>query len=86
MVFVCGQTLSAQDLYMTRSGTVHFFSKMPLEDIEANNSSSTFIFRKSEGKIAVKILMKSFDFDKAAMQEHFNNDYVESEQISKCII
>ena len=43
----------------------------------------TCILKTTEGKIAFKVLMKSFQFEKAAMQDHFNNDYVESDEFPK---
>lgn len=70
----------AQDIYLTKVGEITFFSKAPLEDIEAQNKSVTCILKASEGSIAFKVLMKSFVFDKAAMQQHFNDDYVESDK------
>lgn len=72
--------LQAQDIYMTRSGEITFFSTTPFEDIEAENNTVTCIIKPSEGKVAIKVLMKSFQFEKAAMQQHFNDDYVESDK------
>ncbi|MEZ5008160.1 MAG: YceI family protein [Chitinophagales bacterium] len=73
----------SQDLYLTKTGEITFFSKTPMEDIEAENNSVTCILKTSEGQVAFKVLMKSFLFEKAAMQQHFNDDYVESDKYPK---
>lgn len=69
--------------FMTRNGHIWFFSKAPMEDIEAHNRQVTSIIDFSSGEIAVKVLIKSFEFEKAAMQEHFNRDYLESDKFPK---
>jgi polyisoprenoid-binding protein YceI len=56
---------------------------MPLEDIKADNNQVLSIIDASSGKMAISILMKSFMFKKALMQEHFNENYVESDKFPK---
>jgi polyisoprenoid-binding protein YceI len=73
------QSIQAQETYITRSGIITFYSKTPLEDIEAVNKSVNATIRDN-GQVAFKVLMKSFVFEKAAMQQHFNDDYVESDK------
>lgn len=70
----------AQTKMIDRSAKITFFSKAPLEDIEAVNSQVTAVLAVETGDIAFKVAMKSFDFEKAAMKEHFNRDYVHSEK------
>jgi polyisoprenoid-binding protein YceI len=62
---------------------ISFFSKSPIENIEAENNQVLSIVDVSNGKMAIAILMKSFMFDKALMQEHFNENYVESDKYPK---
>lgn len=69
--------------YMTRNGMIHFFSKAPLEDIEASNNQVSSVLDIKSGDIAFSLLMKAFQFEKALMQEHFNEKYVESETYPK---
>ena len=73
----------AQDNYFTRSGTLSFFSATPMENIEAKNSQTSCILNTSTGEIAVSAQMKGFEFEKALMQEHFNENYVESHKYPK---
>ncbi len=73
--------LSAQS-YFTRTGHVWFFSHTPAEDIEAHNYQVLSQI-KADGSIQFAMLMKGFEFEKALMQEHFNEKYVESDQYPK---
>lgn len=65
--------------YITKSGTISFYSKAPLETIEAKNNKVLSAYDTSTQAIVVKVLLKSFRFEKALMQEHFNENYVESD-------
>jgi polyisoprenoid-binding protein YceI len=66
--------------YMTRNGHISFFSEAPLENIEAHNRQVNAAFDASSGELVFRVLMKSFQFEKALMQEHFNENYVESDK------
>ncbi len=76
-------TLSAQERYATRNGHISFHSDTPMEKIEAHNRKATSVFDATTGAIELAVLMKGFEFDKALMQEHFNENYVESDKFPK---
>ncbi|MER3463849.1 MAG: YceI family protein [Chitinophagaceae bacterium] len=77
-------TLSfSQDKYFTKTGKITFTSKAPLEDIEAKNKTAAAIIDTKTGAIQFSVLMKGFEFEKALMQEHFNENYVESDKYPK---
>jgi len=67
-----------QDKYLTKEGYVSFFSHSIVEDIEADNNQVLSVVDMSTHKVAIQLLMRSFMFEKALMQEHFNENYVES--------
>lgn len=69
--------------HMTRNGHIWFFSETPVEDFEAHNYQSTSIIDTETGDMAFVVLMKGFQFEKALMQEHFNEKYVESDTYPK---
>src|SRR5256714_11238409 len=73
----------AQDKYYTKSGKIEFYSNAALEDINAKNKTVSAILDAKTGTIQFSVLMKSFEFEKALMQEHFNTDYVESDKYPK---
>lgn len=69
--------------YMTRDGTIRFYSETPVEDIEAVNNQVSTAIDLDKGEIVFSLLMKAFTFEKALMQEHFNEKYVESDKFPK---
>ena len=72
-------------VYLTRNGKITFFSQAPLENIEATNNDVTSILDTKKGEFAFVVLIKSFRFKKALMQEHFNENYMESKTFPKAI-
>jgi hypothetical protein len=79
-------TINAQ-IYKGKDGgtTISFFSKSPLEDIDATNKTCMPVFNTSSGDYQVRVTMTGFKFPKALMQEHFNENYVESEKFPYAI-
>src|SRR5688572_12904937 len=73
----------AQTKYFSRNGNISFYSSAPLEEIEAHNTSANSVFDASTGQIEFAVLMKAFGFEKALMEEHFNENYVESSKYPK---
>ena len=69
--------------YYTKSGNISFFSGTSVEDIEAINRSVVALLDSRTGDVHFVVLMKSFAFKKALMQEHFNEDYIESDKFPK---
>ncbi|MAY84119.1 MAG: polyisoprenoid-binding protein [Flavobacteriales bacterium] len=69
--------------YMTQNGTIQFFSETPVENIEAVNNQVSSVIDMETGNLVFKLLMKAFTFEKALMQEHFNEKYVESEKFPR---
>jgi hypothetical protein len=75
--------LFAQDKFFTKSGSIHFISKGNIETIQADHKSVTCVLDGKTGMIQFAVLMKGFEFKKALMQEHFNENYVESDKYPK---
>lgn len=78
-------SVMAQPKYFTKSGKISFYSKSSLENIEAINNKVTSVWDVATGQIEFAVLMKGFEFEKALMQEHFNENYVESDKYPKAI-
>ena len=69
---------------ITRSGEIKFEASMPaFEEVAAKSSTASCVFDKSTGQIAVLTLVKSFRFKVPLMEEHFNENYIESDQFPK---
>lgn len=73
----------SQSRFMDRTGKASFFSSAPVEDIEAHSEQVVAVFDTGTGEIAATMLMRSFKFRKALMEEHFNENYVESDKYPK---
>ena len=78
-----GKLAIAQEVLVDKQGTAHFFSEAPLEDIEAVNKKALGAINLKKGTVAVSMLIKDFHFDKSLMEEHFNENYLESEKYPK---
>lgn len=69
--------------YSTRTGRISFFSETPVENIEAISNQAAGMLDASSGKLNVQMLIKSFRFKKRLMEEHFNENYMESDKYPK---
>ncbi len=75
---------SAQEkVYATKSGVVKFVSNSPLEKIEATNSQATCKLASKSGQVVFLMLIKGFKFDNSLMEDHFNENYMESTKFPK---
>jgi YceI-like domain len=81
---LCTTSLQAQKLF-TRDGQVTFDATAPNspEIIKAANKSGTCVLDKATGALEMAVLIKSFLFERALMQEHFNENYMESGKFPK---
>jgi polyisoprenoid-binding protein YceI len=75
--------IAHSQLYMTRTGFIGFYSKTPFEDIKAENSQVYAVIDAGKKNLAFAVLLKGFVFTKELMQEHFNENYVESDKYPK---
>jgi hypothetical protein len=73
----------AQDKYFTKSGKINFYSVAPLEDIEAKHKSAVAVLDTKTGTLQFSALIKGFEFENEEMQQHFNEDYLESDKYPK---
>lgn len=69
--------------FKSDSSYVHFYSDAPMEDIEAINMEGQSALDLETGEIVFSIPIKSFEFEKSLMQEHFNENYLESDKYPK---
>lgn len=74
-------TTFAQTKYFTRNGVISFISDAPMEKIHGDNKQVNVILNPQTNEVAYKVVMKSFLFEKQAMTDHFNNDYLETDKL-----
>jgi polyisoprenoid-binding protein YceI len=75
----------AQDKFFTKTGKIEFDATVPAspEKIEGVNKAVTCVIDTKTGNIQFSVLMKGFQFERALMEEHFNENYVESSKFPK---
>ena len=86
LLFACGiiVSASAQDKYLTKKGAIDFEASVAaFEPVKAKHESVTGILNTANGEIAALALMRGFRFKVALMEEHFNENYIESEKHPK---
>lgn len=67
----------------TRKGQITFHSDAKLEKIDATNSTVNAVIDSETSQVQFAVLVKGFQFRKALMQEHFNENYMESSKYPK---
>ena len=75
--------ISDAQKYMTKNGYIGFFSHTPIEDIKADNNQVASVLDVSTGEIVFQVLIKSFHFEKALMEQHFNESFLESDKFPR---
>lgn len=71
--------------FMTRTGKVYFnaTTKSSPEKIEAVNNETACLLLAAIGDLRFQVPIKSFKFERQLMQDHFNENYMESDKYPK---
>lgn len=72
--------VNAQNIFISKQASIAFFSTTPVEDIEANSTTANSVIDIKSRNILFKVSNTSFQFKKKLMQEHFNENYMESDK------
>jgi hypothetical protein len=76
----------SQEKLICKAGAITFEASVPsFEEVKATNNNVTFVLNPATGEIASLALIKGFQFKVALMEEHFNENYMESDQYPKAI-
>ncbi|MGB4398628.1 MAG: YceI family protein, partial [Daejeonella sp.] len=67
-------------IFITKSAEITLFSEVPMENIQALSKNGYGIINAENGEIQFGVSIRSFQFRKALMQEHFNENYMESDK------
>ena len=79
-MIIAAQSVFAQQNFVTKSGKIGFFSSTPIEDIKAESDKLAGVLSPKTNTVAFQVPIKSFVFAKGLMQEHFNENYMESDK------
>lgn len=77
------QTVNAQKVFATKSGQIYFNATGALVKIAAVNNQVDSKFVDATGQIIFGVLIKGFKFENQLMEDHFNENYMESTQFPK---
>ena len=80
------QTDKYANTYACTKGKIHFFSSSPLEDIEATSNVAVCVVNTQTKKVYAKVAQTSFVFKDKLMQEHFNENYMESDKFPSSVL
>lgn len=79
-LLIGGLHTSYAQQYITRTGSIEFLSATAVENIQAKNKQVSSVLDMDKGEFAFLVPIKAFQFEKALMQEHFNENYMESDK------
>lgn len=71
---------AAAQTFTATNGHVYFLSEAFIQNIEAHSVKLGGAIRLDDRTFAFSIPIASFEFERALMQEHFNENYLESEK------
>ena len=83
VILAIGGSAMGQAKYLGNEGNIIFYSHTAIEDITAENKEVASVIDSENGEVVVIVQMTAFAFEKKKMQEHFNENYVESETFPK---
>jgi polyisoprenoid-binding protein YceI len=69
--------------YFSKDAKIYFSATSSMEKIEATNNKGTLVIDAASRKLEAAVLVKGFHFEKALMEEHFNENYMESGKFAK---
>jgi YceI-like domain len=78
--FLAAVSVCNAQQWQTRSGVTSFFSETVAENISAKNSQTACILDAKTGEMVIKMRIVHFQFPNKLMQEHFNENYMESDK------
>lgn len=83
-LFIISGAVFSQGKFITKKGVISFEASVPsFEEVKAKNATVTAILNTDNGEIAALALVKGFRFKNALMEEHFNENYIESDDYPK---
>lgn len=85
MILLSTMAVFSQKRYFTKTGNIVFSATTMLEDVDAVNKSVVSIFDASTGQMEFSVYIKSFEFKRSLMQDHFNENYMESDKYPRAL-
>lgn len=85
MILLAWMTINqaGQDVYTCKNAKISLYSSAPIEDIEATANNGVSVYNAGTGELGFSVPIRGFHFPKALMEEHFNENYMESDKFPK---
>jgi polyisoprenoid-binding protein YceI len=84
LILICSflPFVNQAQIYTAKAGAtnINFHSSAPMEDIEATNKGAIIVLKASTNEIQVRVTMQNFKFKNSLMEEHFNENYMETDK------
>lgn len=74
------------DTYACQDGKLHFYASTLLENISPTSNVMLCVLNTKSKKVSAKVKLTTLVFSNSLMQEHFNENYVESEKYPYAIL
>lgn len=86
-IALCSVFTANAQIYKAKDGgtVISFYSKSPLEDIDAINKGAIVVMNTNTNDIQVRVTIQNFKFKNALMEEHFNENYMESQKFPNAV-
>lgn len=78
IIMLAASWMVQAQIVISHNARLSFFSEAPIENIKAESNTGVSALNLSTKTIYFKVFMSSFEFKKSLMQEHFNENYMES--------
>lgn len=78
--FVLFYTVAGAQSFVSKNVRIGMFSSTPLEDIRAVSDQGIGVIVAKTREVMVQLAVKTLEFDRKLMQEHFNENYIESDK------
>jgi len=82
-ILITSVSVFGQDKFIAKNAYISFYSSTPLEDILGESNEAVTILDATKGEVVFQALMATFHFKRALMEEHFNENYMESSKFPK---
>lgn len=84
MALLIGGVMFSQKM-ITRAGEIKFDATVPgaMDEVIGTNKTVSSLFDKTTGELVVQAMVKSFKFKSPLMEEHFNENYMDSDKLPK---
>lgn len=80
VLMLCCSAPAFSQVFKSLSGRITFLSSTSLQTIQAVNNETVILLNGKNGDLQLSLPIKSFKFENALMQEHFNEQYMESDK------